>query len=81
MLQIHQPPGGSHRETVKYLLRLQGLTLADIAKDLNVTGATVSIVVKGERRSRRIAEHVASVLDSSVDELWPGTYASGEGRS
>ncbi len=75
------PSGENHREAIKYALRLQGLTLADVAKDLNISGATVSIVIKGERRSRRVAEYVATVLDSTVDELFPGIYTEREARS
>lgn len=80
MLHTLPKPGDNQRELIKYALRVQGLTLTDVAKDLDVSGATLSIVIKGERRSRRIAEHVASVLDSTVDELWPGVYAGEEGR-
>ncbi len=76
---IHAPSATPDpRETVKYLLRLRGLTLAAIAHDLNITGPTVSIVLTGKRRSRRVAEYVASALDSTVDELWPGVYSNGE---
>lgn len=73
--------GENQREAIKYALRLQGLTLADVAKHLNISGATVSIVVKGERRSRRVAEYVATVLDSTVDDLFPGIYTKKEARS
>lgn len=65
---------GNQRETIKYALRLRGLTLADVGKVLGVSGSTVSIVVKGERRSRRVAEYLATVLNTSVDELFPGLY-------
>lgn len=67
---------GNQRETIKYALRLRGLTLADVGKALGVSGSTVSIVVKGERRSRRVAEYVATVLNTSVDDLFPGLYTS-----
>lgn len=73
--------GGNQREAIKYALRIKGVTLADIANDLNISGATVSIVLTGERRSRRVAEYVASVLDSTVDELFPGIYTNREARS
>lgn len=72
--QLHAD--GNQRETIKYALRLRGLTLADVGKALGVSGSTVSIVVKGERRSRRVAEYVATVLNASVDDLFPGLYTS-----
>lgn len=71
---------GNQRETIKYALRLRGLTLADVGKVLGVSGSTVSIVVKGERRSRRVAEYLATVLNTSVDELFPGLYTRTGGR-
>ena len=55
---------------------MTGITLADVAKDLSITAPTVSIVIKGERRSRRVADYVATVLDSTVDELFPGIYTN-----
>ena len=76
--QLHAD--GNQRETIKYALRLRGLTLADVGKVLGVSGSTVSIVVKGERRSRRVAEYLATVLNTSVDELFPGLYTRTGGR-
>ena len=32
---------GNQRETIKYALRLRGLTLADVGKVLGVSGSTV----------------------------------------
>ena len=76
--QLHAD--GNQRETIKYALRLRGLTLADVGKVLGVSGSTVSIVVKGERRSLRVAEYLATVLNTSVDELFPGLYTRTGGR-
>lgn len=75
---FHEPTSadGNHREAIKYALRVRGMTLADVGKALNVSGSTVSIVIKGERRSRRVAEYIAAVLDASVDDLFPGIYSS-----
>lgn len=67
---------GNRREAIKFALRLHGLTLADVGKALGVSGSTVSIVVKGERRSRRVAEYVATVLNTPVDDLFPGLYTT-----
>ena len=67
---------GNQREAIKFALRLRGMTLADVGKALGVSGSTVSIVVKGERRSRRVAEYVATVLNASVDDLFPGLYTT-----
>ena len=71
---------GNHREAIKYALRVRGMTLADVGKAMNVSGSTVSIVIKGERRSRRVAEYVATVLNASVDDVFPGLYTNGETR-
>ena len=77
----HKSPGCDQRTAIKDALRRQGVTLADVAKSLNISAASVSIVLTGERRSRRVAEHVAMVLDSTVEELFPGLYPSTEARS
>lgn len=58
-----------------------GPSEAEWQNDLHITGPIVSIVLTGKRRSRRVAEYVASELDSTVDELWPGVYSNGEDRA
>lgn len=65
---------------IKSALRLKHLTLSDIARSLNVTPGTVSIVSRGFRRSRRIEHAIAEALGFSAEELWPDRYQTA-GRS
>ncbi|PTE14507.1 helix-turn-helix domain-containing protein [Pseudogemmobacter blasticus] len=68
----------SRRESIKYALRLRSVTLNDVARELGVSNATVSVVILGRRRSRRIATHVANLLGSNLNELWPNMYPEPE---
>ena len=62
-------------ERIKCWLRLKGSSLAQIARDLNVTPTTVTIVSQGLRRSRRIESAIALRLGVTADRLWPDKYA------
>lgn len=56
---------------IKGALGLKGLTLSDIARQLDVTPSTVSIVSRGFRRSTRIERAIADALGLNFSELWP----------
>lgn len=56
---------------IKSALGLKGLTLSDIARGLDVTPSTVSIVSRGFRRSRRVESAIAEALGLTCSELWP----------
>lgn len=66
-------------ERVKMLLRLAGTSLADVARELRVSPTSVTIVSKGERRSRRIEQAIATKLGTTADLLWPERYADSAG--
>lgn len=61
-------------ESIKSALRLKRLTLSDIARSLNVSPGTVSIVSRGFRRSRRIEGAIATALGFAPEDLWPDRY-------
>jgi lambda repressor-like predicted transcriptional regulator len=65
---------------IKSALRLKHLTLSDIARSLDVTPGTVSIVSRGFRRSRRIESAIATALGFTPEELWPDRYGRPRGR-
>jgi len=65
---------------IKSALSLKHITLSDIARSIDVTPGTVSIVSRGFRRSRRIEAAIATALGSTAEELWPDRYGYPDGR-
>ena len=57
-------------------LRVNGSSLADIARELNVAPTTVTIVSQGLRRSRRIEAAIAKRLNVTPARLWPDRYGA-----
>ncbi|MFQ5779148.1 MAG: transcriptional regulator [Nitrospiria bacterium] len=54
----------------------RGITQARIARELGVSGATVSLVVGGRMKSRRVEEAIADALGISRAVLWPDRVES-----
>jgi Ner family transcriptional regulator len=73
MTRLSQHLQTSH-ERIKHQLRLQGCSLADVARELGVRGTTVTAASKGRRRSRRIEAALAAKLGFAPEELWPERY-------
>lgn len=61
----------AERAHLKNALRARGYALSRIAKELGVTPTTVTAVVRGHTRSRRIEDRVAEILEKSPVEIWP----------
>lgn len=55
---------------VKSLLVLKGIKMVDVAKQIGVSRVTVSIVITGKGKSRRIQQAIADMLGKSYEELW-----------
>jgi transcriptional regulator with XRE-family HTH domain len=55
---------------IKVELLRKGLTLAGIARDLNVSGAHVSQVVSGKRRSQVVERAVAEAIGKPVARVF-----------
>lgn len=66
-------------EHIKWLLKKQGTTLADIARALNVGPPAVTLVCKGRGRSRRIEAAIAAATGLAPAQLWPENYPTEEG--
>lgn len=59
---------------IKSALGLKRISLSDIARSLDVTPSTVSIVSRGFRRSRRVERAIADALGQAPEDLWPDRY-------
>lgn len=57
-----------------YRLRRLGKSQAQIARDLGISGAVVNNVIHGRITAFAVASHIASLLGSTVEEMWPGRY-------
>lgn len=55
---------------IKALMVLKGITQTDIAKHLGVSRCTVTCVVNGHGRSRRIQQAIADALGEKYEVLW-----------
>lgn len=60
---------------IKCELELRGLSLADLARQLEVGASAVSSVSLGKSRSRRIEKHIASAIEQPVEILFPERYS------
>ncbi|WP_038126237.1 helix-turn-helix transcriptional regulator [Thiomicrorhabdus sp. Milos-T2] len=59
----------NRREFIKYQLRLQGSSMAEISRELGISASTVSQVCSGERTSQRVITAIAKKLNTSVEML------------
>nr|WP_316629612.1 helix-turn-helix domain-containing protein [uncultured Brevundimonas sp.] len=74
MLKIDNKRHGRIRDA----LALKGVSLSDIARSLEVSPSSVSIVSKGHRGSRRIEKAIADALGQPPESLWPERYGDDE---
>lgn len=65
-----------HARQVRAKLILAGISHKQIAESLGVQRATVSQIVGGLRKSRRIRAAIAKALATTEDALWPNGRAA-----
>jgi Ner family transcriptional regulator len=58
-------------EQIKHALKLKGILLTDVAKELGVTPGLVSGALRGRFRSARVEIVVAALLETTPETLWP----------
>lgn len=56
---------------IRAALLLSDMRPADIARKLKVTRSSVSNVITGYGKSRRIQEAIAEIIGKKVEEVWP----------
>jgi lambda repressor-like predicted transcriptional regulator len=59
---------------IKAELVKRGITFKQIASEQKVKPLTVSIVLKGDRRSRCIEQAIAAKIGRTVEEVFPDRY-------
>ena len=68
------------RHAVAALMKRHRVSQTKIAHDLGVHVNSVHAVIHGRMKSRRIAEHIARLLSTSVERLWPDAYECGHAQ-
>lgn len=56
---------------IKYALALRGYQQTDVAKECGVEPNTVSAVIHGRSRSKRIEMRISAITGLQLVELWP----------
>ena len=72
-------PARRQHEHIKMRLRLQGSSLAAIARELSVARTSVTAVCQGAHRSKRIEAAIAAKLGVTPQQLWPERYRTSAG--
>lgn len=57
-------------EKIKAQMVLKGVSQREICRTLHVAPATVSLIVSGKKKSRRIRRAIAKALGASYESLW-----------
>lgn len=63
-----------HPELIKAQIRMKGGSLSSIAREADVSPNAVRLVVHGQGKSKKIAKRIADLIDTPLEELWPGVY-------
>lgn len=61
-------------EMVRARLRLARTSFSNIARELGITPASVSLVSQGRRRSRKVERTIADKLGTTPEKIWPERY-------
>jgi len=61
-------------ERLKAELRIRGTSLAKIARELGVSGTSMSLVGLGKHRSKRIENAISRSLELPPESIWPYRY-------
>lgn len=67
-------------DQIKSLIKNKGASLRDIAEVAEVSASTVSRVISGDTKSRRLANAIALFLGKRLDDLWPSVYPDAYSR-
>jgi lambda repressor-like predicted transcriptional regulator len=79
--QEHSPLSIMHREEIKSTLRQRGVTLAALAKSLEMRPETVCNVIASRGRSTRIEQAVAETIEQPLHIVFPDRYPAPTGAA
>lgn len=65
-------------EHIKAELRIKGTSLAQLSRELGLSGASLSSVSLGKHRSKRVEAAIANALGETAPETFPARYKSQE---
>lgn len=63
-----------HPADIKAALQKRGTNQSKIAETLSLSRSTVTYVIQGRSKSRRVAEAISTATGIPVERLWPGKY-------
>lgn len=69
-----KPKEGMHPADILAELKKRKIPLRVIADQLDCSINSVRLVIHNKQQSKRIADHVAPLIDKTTEELWPGQY-------
>ena len=69
-----------HPADIKAALQKRGTNQSKIAETMKVSRSTVTYVIQGRSKSRRVAEAISTATGIPVDRLWPGKYFTDDQR-
>lgn len=68
------PNAGMHPADIQAALRKAGVSQKSIAEKFDVSESTITQVIHGGSKSRRIAEEIAELISKDIEDIWPGSY-------
>lgn len=69
-----------HPADIKAALAKRGTSQTKIARELKLSRSTITYVIQGRSKSRRVAEAISRATGIPVGRLWPGKYFSDDQR-
>lgn len=61
---------GMHPEEIKASLRMNNYSLSMVADEFSVSPATITQVVQGKGKSKRIQARISEIIGVPVDRIW-----------
>ncbi|MGO2354660.1 MAG: helix-turn-helix domain-containing protein [Marinomonas foliarum] len=60
-----------HPEEIKAAMRMNGVTAARLAEELELNPTTISMVVNGRGTSKRVQKRISEIIGKPYDEVFP----------
>jgi len=63
-----------HPADIKAAIQKRDSSQTKIAKAMKVSRSTITYVIQGRTKSRRVANAISAVTGLPVERMWPGKY-------